>query len=251
MPEIRGPVQSLFGEDIHDGRKHQLFAVEPGHPFAVTRGTQLVLENLPVWVCATSPNSTPAAPPRAWNSTARLGRTEASLTPASGKVMPASMPLAISCQILPTVSSGSIRSSRCMALNGPFGVGGGEVEEDETFICKEPGKKKPKNAIGGAHKMKMMTLVDRNRGMAKSVVVDDLTKATMAKVVSDNMSREARMITDEYRQYKLMADEVAAEHQTINHVSGEYGRVEIHANTVEGFYSIFKRSMKGVYQHCG
>ncbi|NKB29113.1 MAG: IS1595 family transposase [Rhodobacteraceae bacterium] len=135
--------------------------------------------------------------------------------------------------------------------NGPFGVGGGEVEIDETFIGKEPGKPKSKTARGGAHKMKMMTLVDRNRGMAKSVVVDNLRVDTMAEVISENMSREARMITDEYRQYKLMAGRVASDHQTVNHGAGEYGRGTVHTNTVEGFYSIFKRGMKGVYQYCG
>ena len=135
--------------------------------------------------------------------------------------------------------------------NGPFGVGGGEVEVDETYIGKEPGVKKSKTARGGAHKMKMMTLVDRNRGMAKSVVIDDLRVSTMTKVVSENMAREAKMLTDEASQYKLMADKVSAGHDTVNHSAGEYGRGEVHTNTVEGFYSIFKRGMKGVYQHCG
>ena len=59
------------------------------------------------------------------------------------------------------------------------------------------------------------------------------------------------MFTDEYRQYKLMADRVASNHQTVNHGKEEYVRGEVHTNTVEGFYSIFKRGMKGTYQHCG
>jgi transposase-like protein len=135
--------------------------------------------------------------------------------------------------------------------NGAFGVGGGSVEIDETFIGKEPGVTKSKTARGGAHKMKMMTLVDRDTKNAKSVVIDDLTVATMSKVISDNMDREARMITDEYRQYKLMAKDVSAEHVFVRHGAGEYGRGDVHTNTVEGFYSIFKRGMRGIYQHCG
>jgi transposase-like protein len=133
---------------------------------------------------------------------------------------------------------------------GVFGVGGGSVEIDETFIGKEPGVQKSKTARGGAHKMKVMTLVDRDTKTARSIVVDDLTVSTMAKVVSDNMSKEARMITDEYRQYKLMAQDVAAEHDFVSHSAGEYGRGDVHTNTVEGFYSIFKRGMRGIYQHC-
>jgi transposase-like protein len=147
------------------------------------------------------------------------------------------------------------RIRECMRsgeLAVPFGSGGGIVEVDETFIGKEPDRKKSKTARGGAHKMKMMTLVDRDTGRAKSVVVDDLKVSTMAQAITENMSREARMFTDEYRQYKLM--DVAADHQTVTHNSGEYvswENPEVHTNTVEGFYSIFKRGMKGVYQHCG
>ncbi len=135
--------------------------------------------------------------------------------------------------------------------NGVFGVGGGEVEIDETFIGKEPGVKKSKTARGGAHKMKMMTLVDRTTRDAKSVVIDDLRVSTMTKVISDNMAKEARMITDDYRQYRLLSGKVASNHPTVNHSEGEYLNGKIHTNTVEGFYSIFNRGMKGVYQHCG
>jgi hypothetical protein len=42
-----------------------------------------------------------------------------------------------------------------------------------------------------------------------------------------------------------------AEHQVVRHAKGEYGRGEWHTNTIEGYFSIFKRGMKGVYQHCG
>ena len=131
----------------------------------------------------------------------------------------------------------------------PFGSGGGVVEVDETYIGKE--RDKPAKARGPHQKMKMMTLVDRDTRQAKSVVIDDLKRDTLKKVITDNMSREAVLLTDEYRAYGHMASEVASEHHTVNHSAGEYGRGDIHTNTVEGFYSIFKRGMKGVYQHCG
>ena len=41
-----------------------------------------------------------------------------------------------------------------------------------------------------------------------------------------------------------------AAHGTVDHSKDEYVRGIVHTNTVEGFYSIFKRGMKGVYQHC-
>jgi len=102
--------------------------------------------------------------------------------------------------------------------------------------------------------MKMMTLVDRETRQARSVVIDDLKRDTMQKVIEENMAREATMVTDELRQYRQMANSVAAAHETVEHSKGEYVRrdtPEIHTNTVEGYYSIFKRGMKGVYQHCG
>jgi hypothetical protein len=56
-------------------------------------------------------------------------------------------------------------------------------------------------------------------------------------------------MTDEARHYKLVGREFA-DHQVVRHTIGEYGRGEIHTNTIEGFFSIFKRGMRGVYQHC-
>jgi transposase-like protein len=119
-----------------------------------------------------------------------------------------------------------------------FGGNGGIVEVDETFIGKEPGVKKTKNARGGSHKMKMVTLVDRDTKRAKSIVVDDLTKATLIPILQENIAREAYVMTDEARQYQNIG-------------AGKVFEAHGWTNTVEGFYSIFKRGMKGVYQHCG
>ncbi|HUF71309.1 MAG TPA: IS1595 family transposase [Gammaproteobacteria bacterium] len=133
----------------------------------------------------------------------------------------------------------------------PFGSDGGPVEVDETFIgndrtIKPKGQKKGR---GGAHKNKVLSLVDRSTGQARSFVVDDLKAATLAAVVRQNLSREARLMTDEASQYTLVGREFAA-HGVVSHNQGEYVRGEIHTNTIEGFFSIFKRGMKGVYQHC-
>jgi hypothetical protein len=63
-------------------------------------------------------------------------------------------------------------------------------------------------------------------------------------------------MTDEARRYERLGDGFAA-HNAVDHSRGEYGYihhptgVKVNTNTVEGYYSIFKRGMKGVYQHCG
>jgi hypothetical protein len=64
------------------------------------------------------------------------------------------------------------------------------------------------------------------------------------------VAREARMVTDESMIYRRLPVHFAA-HGKVNHKAGEYGRGEIHTNTVEGYFSIFKRGMRGVYQWCG
>lgn len=137
----------------------------------------------------------------------------------------------------------------------PFGGNGGAVEVDETFIGKEPGVTKAKNAHGGAHKMKVLTLIDRDTKRARSIVVDDLTKATILPILRENIGREALILTDEARQNQGLAINLNfGGHDWVNHSRDEYvrpGFPEVHTNTVEGFYSIFKRGMKGVYQHCG
>ncbi len=131
----------------------------------------------------------------------------------------------------------------------PFGSGGGIVEVDETFIGREPGMP-VKRAFH--HKMKVLTLVDRDSGKARSIVIDDLRPSTIGPIVAANLSREARLMTDEARVYSPIGKGFAT-HSVVNHGRGEYVSTidpTVHTNTVEGFYSIFKRGMKGVYQHC-
>ena len=64
------------------------------------------------------------------------------------------------------------------------------------------------------------------------------------------MSRKSKLHTDESNLYTAPGTEFAA-HETVKHSTKEYVRGDVHTNTVEDFFSIFKRGMKGVYQHCG
>ena len=145
------------------------------------------------------------------------------------------------------------RIRECMRSGAlaPFGSDGGTVEVDETFIGTK--HKKSKTARGFAHKNAMLTLVDRDTKRAKSIVVDDIKKDTLVPILRENIAKEAVIYTDEAKQYTRLADDFAG-HDFTTHSKGEYVKREkpqVHTNTVEGFYSIFKRGMKGVYQHCG
>ena len=124
---------------------------------------------------------------------------------------------------------------------------GGIVEADETFIGREPGKPK-KRAYH--HKMKVVSLVDRDSGQVRSVVVDDLRPETIRPIIEENIVKEATLHTDESAIYTKIGT-TFADHQMTVHSAKEYVRGIVHTNTVEGYFSVFKRGMKGVYQHCG
>ena len=134
--------------------------------------------------------------------------------------------------------------------SGMFGTGGGIVEADETFIGVEPTAKNFTKARGGFyHKMKVLALVDRASGRSRAMVIDYVDASTIVPILRENIDREARIMTDEGGAYRRLR-KVFAGHDTVHHGKGIYGRGEIHTNTIEGYFSIFKRGMKGVYQHC-
>lgn len=133
----------------------------------------------------------------------------------------------------------------------PMGGNGTPVEVDETFIGKDSDAKHTGNPL---HTMcKVVSLVDRHTGRSKSFVVDHLSAASIWPIVAANVAREAHLMTDQARHYTKMGREFA-DHGVVNHAQGEYVLASnpiVHTNTIEGFFGIFKRGMKGIYQHCG
>jgi transposase-like protein len=129
----------------------------------------------------------------------------------------------------------------------PMGGHGSIVEVDETFIGRVEGV--PKQRSGSAHKNVVLTLVERG-GSARSFHIDSTRRADVEGIMRANIDKESKLMTDEARHYKAIGREFAS-HESVNHHEEEYGRGIVHTNTVENFYSVFKRGMKGVYQHCG
>ena len=128
----------------------------------------------------------------------------------------------------------------------PLGGEGKFVEVDETYIGHI--KSKP---VGWAfhHKMKVLSLVERG-GKSRSLVIDRIGAEALVPIVKANLDRETHIMTDEAHSYRYLAHHFAA-HSHVNHRRDEYVRGEAYTNTVEGFFSIFKRGMRGVYQFCG
>ena len=140
----------------------------------------------------------------------------------------------------------------------PMGGGGGIVEIDETYHGKiEEARVSPhrkgrpftkRGKSGPADKRAIVSLVERG-GSVRSFHVAVADKASVDAIINANVAREARIFTDESRLYGSVAAHFG-EHSTVKHSAGEYVRGEVHTNTIEGVFSIFKRGMKGVYQHC-
>ena len=130
-----------------------------------------------------------------------------------------------------------------------LGGAGGRVEVDETYIGYNPRVAKKPGKGGSAHKLRVVSLVDRETGLARSMPANSLVRDEVAQIVRANVAKEAMLTTDESRLYSAVGKEFAS-HDFTTHGRGEYVRGDVTTNTVEGFFSIFKRGMRGIYQHC-
>jgi len=141
--------------------------------------------------------------------------------------------------------------------SGPLGGEGKIVEADETYFGKmeEPrvsparrGRPYKVGSRGPRDKRPIIALVERG-GRVRTFHVAVADKETVQGIVVDNIARESRLHTDESKLY-FGADQHFATHETVKHSAKEYARGDVHTNSAEGYFSIFKRGMKGVYQHC-
>lgn len=139
-----------------------------------------------------------------------------------------------------------IREATRTGSFAPMGGSGKAVEVDETYIGRKAGVPVRR---GYAHKRAVISLVERG-GDVRSFHVDKATKTSVTPIVRKNIIRESRLMTDESGIYTKLGKEFA-DHQAVVHSGDEYVRGDAHTNTVEGFFSIFKRGFKGIYQHCG
>ena len=128
----------------------------------------------------------------------------------------------------------------------PLGGTGKIVEADETYTGNLPDVQR--HGQGMAHKMTVLTLVERGGG-ARSFHVANASARSVMPIIHDNIADETKVMTDNAAYYRKNVRRYWR-HAVVNHSAKEYVRGEVHTNTVEGYFSIFKRGMKGVYQHC-
>jgi transposase-like protein len=132
------------------------------------------------------------------------------------------------------------------AEGGIMGAGGGTVEADETYIGRKPGTKKAHAGFG--HKNTVFALVERS-GRVQSRHISGAKFDAIKEELRANVAPEAKLMTDEAKMYRNVGKDFA-QHEVVKHSQREYVRGNAHTNTVEGYFSIFKRGMNGVYQHC-
>ena len=132
------------------------------------------------------------------------------------------------------------------------------VEIDETIYERAATHPKgrgpfPHRITNSANKNFVLSLVERG-GEVRSYHVAGSTVNEVVPIVNANVAKEAAVMTDAAQLYKYRLGSFAS-HDSVDHSKKEYalypeGRRVIHTNTVEGYFALFKRRMRGVYQHC-
>ncbi len=135
--------------------------------------------------------------------------------------------------------------------SGPLGGSGKIVEADETYVGQNvsefrDGAWHRKQGLSG--KIAVVTLIERG-GRSRSVKVDKMNLAEVRSFIEENADKQSRLMTDESPLYKKLGKGFAS-HERVIHNQNEYARGDVTTNTVESFFSVFKRGMRGTYQHC-
>ena len=135
-----------------------------------------------------------------------------------------------------------IRHAMAPGAVGPLGGAGKIVEADETELARSRKTKRPENFTRRTHNPIVMSLVERG-GNIRSQFLDH---RSAMNVVRKHVHPDSTLATDEAQRYKFAP---VADHQTVDHSKFEWVRGVAHTNTLEGFFSVLKRGLVGVYQH--
>jgi transposase-like protein len=122
----------------------------------------------------------------------------------------------------------------------------GIVECDETYIG---GKNfHGKRGRGSENKTPVFGMLDRDDSIIRSGPVSKVDGQTLKAIIKENVSPETRIMTDEWGAYNGL-DKDFKSHERVDHGNEEYARGDIHVNTIEGFWSLLKRGIVGIYHH--
>jgi transposase-like protein len=134
---------------------------------------------------------------------------------------------------------------RTMGFDEPMGGEGNTVEVDETFIDHDKAiiPKGEKKGRGYAHQFKVLALVDRKTGRARSMVVDNIKAKDLTPILTADIAAESTVCTDEAGQFTHRFPSFA-KHGVARHNIGEYGRGDVHTNTI-GLFQHLQTRLEG------
>jgi transposase-like protein len=138
-----------------------------------------------------------------------------------------------------------IREAMDNGFAGPLGGPGKVVEADETY-WGNVGKQK-EGARGADHKMKIISLVERD-GEKRSFHVANVTAKTVTPILKAQIHKKSRLMTDEASVYDKGGKRIAS-HEKVNHKRKEYARGDVTTNTVESSFALLKRGLVGTFHH--
>jgi transposase-like protein len=136
-----------------------------------------------------------------------------------------------------------IREAMAPAKGAPqIGGEGKTVEVDETYLSKSPKTRKPRGTkLHAKPAVAVMSLLERG-GNVRSLVLDH---RNIRGALIDHLDDRSRLVTDGSQAYKFQTEK----HESVDHSKYEWARGDVHTNTLENFFSIFKRGLVGTYQH--
>jgi len=126
------------------------------------------------------------------------------------------------------------------ATAGKIGGEGVTVEADETYLSKSP-KTRKTGPLHAKPDRQVFSLVERG-GNLRSMYLDD---RNVRGALVEHLDERSRLVTDGSNMYKFQVDK----HESVDHSKREWARGDVHTNTLENFFSIFKRGLVGTYQH--
>jgi transposase-like protein len=134
----------------------------------------------------------------------------------------------------------------------PMGGANKVVEADETYVGGKAknmhASKRPHNGRGAVNKEAVFSLVERE-GRVRSYHVASVNAKTLRPILDGQLDKRTHVMTDESSVYPNAVRGFAG-HSTVNHGIEEYVRGGFfHTNTIEGFFSVFKRGIVGTYHH--
>lgn len=122
----------------------------------------------------------------------------------------------------------------------------GTIEADETFVGGKPRNRHIKNKRSYWPKAPVLVMLQRD-GDAVAFPIQRVTSYNLQRAILANVSKDARLITDQHPGYPAVGPKMAGGHDSVNHGRREYARGDVNTNSAESFFSIFKRGLMGTY----